>query len=238
MFDAAAVSDPVLVERAAQLDARFAKARPHDVIEALIEQKLPGGIAAVSSFGTESAVLLHIVSEVDPSTPILFLDTGMLFEETLTYRDQLMERLGLTDLRIFTPNEEELAKIDPDRMLWASDTDACCGVRKVEPLDRALQGFGGWLNGRKRYHGESRSSIPVVEADGPRIKANPLALMGAQEIQGYFVKHHLPLHPLQVHGFASIGCMPCTSRTAPGEGVRAGRWRGSNKTECGIHIKH
>jgi phosphoadenosine phosphosulfate reductase len=121
-------------------------------------------------------------------------------------------------------------------MLWSSDVDACCGFRKVEPLNNALSGFGAWINGRKRYHGENRSDLAVVEADGPRIKVNPLATFDAQEIQRYFVEHHLPLHPLQKFGFSSVGCMPCTSRTEAGENVRAGRWRGSGKTECGIHL--
>ncbi len=236
MFDIAATADDALKERAAALDARLTDAAPHDVIAAILAEKFDGGVGAVSSFGTESAVLLHMLAEIDRTAPVLFLDTGMLFPETLEYRDQLQERLGLTDIRVFTPDEADRLRLDPDNMLWASDTDACCGFRKVLPLGRALDGLGAWFNGRKRYHGETRSELPVVEADGPRIKVNPLANFNAQDIQSYFVRHHLPLHPLQKHGFASIGCMSCTSRTMPGENVRAGRWRGSNKTECGIHL--
>jgi phosphoadenosine phosphosulfate reductase len=236
MFDFATPSDTRLTERARALDARLSEAAPHKVLESLLAERFDGGIAAVSSFGTESAVLLHMIAEIDPKTPILFLDTGMLFSETLTYRDELQDKLGLTDIRVFEPDAADHARLDPEDMLWSTDTDACCGYRKVAPLGRALDGFGAWINGRKRYHGESRTDLPVVEADGPRIKINPLANFGAQDIQAYFVEHHLPLHPLQKLGFSSIGCMPCTSRTEAGENVRAGRWRGAGKTECGIHF--
>lgn len=236
MFDAAVAADDALKERAAALNARLENMAPQDVMAAILAEDFDGTVGAVSSFGTESAVLLHMLAEIDPTTPVLFLDTGMLFPETLDYRDQLQERLGLTDVRVFTPEESDRLRLDPDNMLWASDTDACCGFRKVLPLGRALDGIGAWFNGRKRYHGESRVDLPVVEADGPRIKVNPLANLDGQDIQSYFVRHHLPLHPLQKHGFSSIGCMPCTSRALPGENVRAGRWRGSNKTECGIHL--
>lgn len=236
MFDLATTADEELTERARALDARLTDAAPQKVLETLLSQRFDGGIAAVSSFGTESAVLLHMIAEIDPETPVLFLDTGMLFPETLAYRDELQDKLGLTDIRVFTPDPKDRERLDPEDMLWASDTDACCHFRKVLPLGRALDGFGAWLNGRKRYHGETRSELAVVEADGPRIKANPLANFDGQDIQSYFVRHHLPLHPLQKLGFSSIGCMPCTSRTLPGESVRAGRWRGSGKTECGIHF--
>ncbi|MDX6806846.1 phosphoadenylyl-sulfate reductase [Terrihabitans rhizophilus] len=236
MFDLAETSSADLVERARDLDARLTDKQPLQVLEAILAERFEGGIASVSSFGTESAVLLHMVAQIDPDVPVLFLDTGMLFEETLAYRDQLREEIGLKDIRIFTPDVEEQARLDPENMLWATDTNACCGFRKVAPLGRALNGFGAWLNGRKRYHGDSRAALPMVEADGPRIKVNPLANFNAQDIQSYFVSHHLPLHPLQPLGFSSIGCMPCTSRTKDGEAPRAGRWRGTGKTECGIHI--
>jgi phosphoadenosine phosphosulfate reductase len=236
MFDLAEASAEELVQRAHDLDARLTDKQPLQVLEAVLAERFEGGIASVSSFGTESAVLLHMVAQIDPDVPVLFLDTGMLFEETLAYRDQLRDQIGLKDIRIFTPDAAEQARLDPENMLWSTDTDACCGFRKVAPLGRALDGFGAWLNGRKRYHGDSRAALPVVEADGPRIKVNPLANFNGQDIQAYFVRHHLPLHPLQSLGFSSIGCMPCTSRTKEGEAPRAGRWRGSGKTECGIHI--
>jgi phosphoadenosine phosphosulfate reductase len=229
-------SSAKIVTRAGELNALVSFLSPQDVLRAILSEEFEGGIGVVSSFGTESAVLLHMVAEIDPKTPILFLDTGMLFSETLAYRDQLQERLGLTDIRVFTPDEADRLRLDPENMLWSTGVDACCGFRKVLPLSRALEGFGAWINGRKRYHGDTRANLTVVEADGERIKVNPLATFGAQEIQAYFVEHHLPLHPLQKLGFSSVGCMPCTSRTAPGENIRAGRWRGSGKTECGIHL--
>lgn len=235
MFDNNALADAAVVEEAARLDARLAAASPREVIAKTLD-RYEGQVAAVSSFGTESAVLLHMVASVDRHAPVLFLDTGMLFEETLAYRDQLAERLGLTDIRVFEPEGGAVASQDPDRMLWSSDPDQCCALRKVAPLAKALQGFGAWYNGRKRFHGDTRAALPVVEADGERIKINPLANIPLAELRDYFETHDLPRHPLQGMGFSSIGCMPCTSRTAPGEGVRAGRWRGTGKTECGIHI--
>lgn len=237
MFDlATAPASGKIAARASELNALVSFLSPQDAIRAILTEEFEGGIGVVSSFGTESAVLLHMVAQADPSTPVLFLDTGMLFPETLAYRDELQDRLGLTDIRVFTPNAVDSARLDPEGMLWSTDVDACCGFRKVLPLEHALDGFGAWINGRKRYHGDTRATLTVVEADGDRIKVNPLASLGAQDIQSYFVEHHLPLHPLQKHGFSSVGCMPCTSRTVAGENVRAGRWRGSGKTECGIHL--
>lgn len=237
MFDlvTAPASDRVQ-SRASELNGLVSFLSPQDVIRSILSERFEGGIGVVSSFGTESAVLLDMVAKIDPTTPVLFLDTGMLFPETLAYRDQLQERLGLTDIRVFTPDDAERRRLDPEDMLWSINVDACCGFRKVAPLAHALEGFGAWINGRKRYHGDTRADLTVVEADGNRVKVNPLASYSAQDIQAYFVEHHLPLHPLQKHGFSSVGCMPCTSRTAPGENVRAGRWRGSGKTECGIHL--
>jgi phosphoadenosine phosphosulfate reductase len=237
MFDlATAPTSKKITARASELNALVSFLSPQDALRAVLAEEFEGGIGVVSSFGTESAVLLHMVAEVDPTTPVLFLDTGMLFPETLAYRDELQKRLGLTDIRVFTPNDIDHARLDPEDMLWSTDVDACCGFRKVAPLAHALEGFGAWINGRKRYHGDTRATLTVVEADGDRIKVNPLASLNAQDIQAYFIEHHLPLHPLQKLGFSSVGCMPCTSRTAPGEGARAGRWRGSGKTECGIHL--
>ncbi|MFG1463089.1 phosphoadenylyl-sulfate reductase [Xanthobacter sp. DSM 24535] len=222
--------------RAAVLDARLQDADPLTIIAAAHET-LAGRVATVSSFGTESVVLLHMVAQVDRHMPVLFLDTGHLFAETLAYRDQLIDRFGLTQVLTSHPDAAAHAARDRDDDLWASDTDACCALRKVEPLARALAPFEGWLNGRKRYQAVTRLRIPVVEADGRHIKFNPLAAMGPAEIAGWINAHGLPEHPLKKFGFASIGCMPCTSRVAPGEDARAGRWRGAAKTECGIHLK-
>jgi len=166
---------------------------------------------------------------------VIFLDTGWLFEETLAYRDTLVERLGLRDVRSIKPLEKTLSREDPNGDLWFSDPDACCRIRKVEPLARALEPFGAWINGRKRFQGGLRAAIPVVEQDGARLKFNPLANITRAEIEAIYKDANLPSHPLVASGFLSVGCMPCTSRTSLDEDARAGRWRGSDKTECGIH---
>src|SRR5215471_19394014 len=192
-------------------------------------------LALVSSFGTESAALLKVMADIDPAIPVIFLDTGWLFEETLAYRDTLIERLGLRDVRSIKPLQETLSREDPESDLWFSDPDACCRIRKVEPLARALQPFDAWINGRKRFQGGARDAIPVVENDGTRLKFNPFANVSRDEIEAIYRLADLPPHPLVGSGFLSVGCMPCTSRSNAGEDARAGRWRGRSKTECGIH---
>jgi phosphoadenosine phosphosulfate reductase len=192
-------------------------------------------LALVSSFGTESAALLKVAADVDPAIPVIFLDTGWLFEETLAYRDRLVSTLGLSDVRSIHPHEDALLRDDTNRELWFSDPDACCRVRKIEPLARALAPFSAWLNGRKRFQGGARTAIPVVEQDGSRLKFNPFANISREKIAAIYARGSLPPHPLQAAGFLSVGCMPCTSLTSPDEDTRAGRWRGRPKTECGIH---
>ncbi|CCE07612.1 phosphoadenosine phosphosulfate reductase(PAPS reductase, thioredoxin dependent) (PAdoPS reductase) (3'-phosphoadenylylsulfate reductase) (PAPS sulfotransferase) [Bradyrhizobium sp. STM 3843] len=185
--------------------------------------------------GTESAALLKVIADVDPAIPVIFLDTGWLFAETLSYRDQLVERLGLRDVRSIKPDAETLAREDADNELWFSNPDACCRIRKVEPLARALGPFDAWINGRKRFQGGARSTISVVEQDGGRLKFNPFANISQAEIAAIYAEAKLPPHPLVASGFRSVGCMPCTSRASADEDARAGRWRGRPKTECGIH---
>jgi len=196
----------------------------------------PGRIAAVSSFGAESAVVLHMLAGIDPAVPVIFLDTGKLFPETLAYRDSLVALLGLSDVRSARPDAARLARTDAAGTLWQTDPDACCWHRKVEPLETALTGFAAWITGRKRYQGASRRTLEMVEA-GPdsRIKLNPLAAWSAAEVERYLAQHDLPLHPLRTNGYGSIGCTTCTRPVLPGEDSRAGRWAGSGKTECGIH---
>lgn len=227
---------PALVaQRAAALNHKLENATPEDVLRAALESVQPGRFAIVSSFGTESAVMLASAAAVDPSIPVLLVDTGYLFPETLAYRDTLTRELGLTDVRSLTPDASEAAAEDAEGDLFLSDPDACCALRKVRPLGKALDGFDGWANGRKRYQGGQRAAIPIVEADGVRLKFNPLATLDRGEIVQRFRELNLPAHPLEKHGFASIGCMPCTSRVAEGEDPRSGRWRGHGKRECGIH---
>jgi phosphoadenosine phosphosulfate reductase len=220
----------------AALDARLTDASPSEIIRAAIEIVGREKLALVSSFGTESAALLKFAADVDPAIPVVFLDTGWLFEETLAYRDALIDYLGLTDVRTIHPLTEDVARQDADRELWLTDPDRCCHLRKVEPLTRALSSFDAWLNGRKRFQGRDRAAIPVVERDGARLKFNPLANVTAAELKTLYAEAKLPPHPLVASGYASVGCMPCSSRSAPGEDARAGRWRGRAKTECGIHV--
>lgn len=196
---------------------------------------LPGRLAVVSSFGTKSAVLLKYVADVDRTLPILFLDTEWLFKETLAYRDALIDRLKLADVRTIAPSPSALAMRDPKRDLCFRDHDACCAIRKVAPLAQELTMFDGWISGRKRMHGGERSHLPVVETDGERLKFNPLARLTRGEINGVFASARLPRHPLEALGFTSVGCVPCTGRPAPGGDGRDGRWGGLVKTECGIH---
>jgi phosphoadenosine phosphosulfate reductase len=217
------------------LDQVLRAASPHEVIEAALKIIGREGLALVSSFGTQSAALLKVMADVDPAIPVIFLDTGWLFEETLAYRDTLIEKLGLRDVRSIKPLEETLSREDPDRELWFSNPDTCCRIRKVEPLARALAPFSAWINGRKRFQGGLRADIPVVEEDGIRLKFNPFANISRERIEAIYRQANLPPHPLSASGFLSVGCMPCTSRTSRDEDERAGRWRGRPKTECGIH---
>jgi phosphoadenosine phosphosulfate reductase len=207
------------------------------LLEVMLRHVFPGRVAMVSSFGTESAVLLDLVAEVERSTPVLFLDTGQLFEETLRYRDALTARLGLTDVRVLRPAPASLAADDPDSQLWYFDPDHCCRIRKVLPLQHGLEGFDAWITGRKRFQGGLRGRLSAIEA-GPdgRIKINPLAGWTPREIAARFASRNLPQHPLLAQGFRSIGCLPCTDRVGAGEDPRAGRWRNRPKTECGIHL--
>ncbi len=206
------------------------------LLRAFVESEFPGRIALVSSFGSEAAILLHMAAEIDRRLPIIFLDTGKLFGETLRYREELAKRLNLADLRIVKPEPAALAAGDPDSLLSHRDPDACCALRKVAPLRQALTGFDAWISGRKRYQGALREFMPVIEASGEKVKVNPLARWSRERIEAEFAARDLPRHPLEADGFLSIGCMPCTQRVAPDSDLRAGRWAGREKTECGIHL--
>jgi phosphoadenosine phosphosulfate reductase len=236
-----ALAPQTLTEKAAGPSPAQALARalrsasPAEVIAAALKTVGREKLALVSSFGTESAALLKVMADVDPAIPVVFLDTGWLFEETLAYRDTLIEVLGLRDVRSIKPLDETLSREDPDRELWFSDPDACCRIRKVEPLQHALAPFSAWINGRKRFQGGLRAEMAVVEDDGAKLKFNPFANVEREEIEAIYQLAKLPPHPLLASGYLSVGCMPCSSRTAPGEDARAGRWRGRAKTECGIH---
>jgi phosphoadenosine phosphosulfate reductase len=222
---------------ATRLEDRFARIKASSLLRLAIEDLFPGRIALVSSFGADSAVLLHMVSRVDPATPVVFVDTGQHFPETLAYRDTLCASLGLTNVIVAGPDPATLEAEDPEKFLFASDPDRCCEIRKVLPLASALDGYDAWITGRKGFQSVTRARVPLFEAEGERVKVNPLIGWSASDILDYIRAAGLPPHPLVAKGFPSIGCLPCTSRVAPGEDVRAGRWRGRTKSECGIHTE-
>lgn len=231
------IDRPDAAERADRLSRHHALAGAEEVLRTAIFGEFPGDIALVSSFGAESAVLLHLVSRVAPDLPVLFIDTGKHFAQTPIYRRQLGKRLGLTNIRDLRPDPAALAANDPDGDLWRRDPDACCTLRKVRPLDTALSGFGTWITGRKQFHGGQRLSLPTFEHKGDHYKVNPLVRWSPEDIDAYIAANDLPRHPLVEQGFPSIGCWPCTHPVATGDDARAGRWRGRSKTECGIHTR-
>jgi phosphoadenosine phosphosulfate reductase len=228
-----------LAQRAKALNARYRHHSATSVLSHALRDRQAGQLALVSSFGAESVVLLHMVAVAKPDTPVIFIDTQMLFTETLIYQQDVSERLGLRDLRVIRACDEALKSTDPTQTLHRRDTDACCALRKTVPLQNALQGFDGWITGRKRFQGDTRASLDFFEVeDGAnRLKVNPLAHWTPDDIRTYMEENRLPKHPLVARGYPSIGCQPCTAPVAPGDDPRAGRWPGQEKTECGIHLK-
>ena len=207
------------------------------VLRQAVTEILPDDIAIVSSFGADSSVLLHMLAQVDPALPVYFLETGKHFSETLDYVRTLERHLGLTNVRWLRPDSSDLARFDPTGDLWETDPDSCCHIRKTEPLEGEIARFGGWVTGRKRYQTAERGVLPHFElTSDDRIKVNPLAYFSDADVNAYKGAHGLPEHPLFAKGYRSIGCAPCTTIVAEGEDPRAGRWRGLNKKECGIHF--
>jgi phosphoadenosine phosphosulfate reductase len=209
------------------------EAESYQLLKLLIEKTFANSICVAASFGAESAVLLHLVATVNPNVPVIFNHTGKLFGETLRYRDQLVALLGLRDVREIRPEPIQLSAEDPDGHLWLKNPDRCCYLRKVEPFNRAIADFDAVISGRKAFHGALRSNLETLEASGDgKIRVNPLLAWQPDDLTAYAATHDLPPHPLVADGYASIGCMPCTDRATN----RAGRWRGQDKTECGIHL--
>ncbi len=220
---------------ASRLETRFALLSAQTLLRLAIKDLYPGKIALVSSFGADSVVLLHMIAEIDKATPVVFVDTGQHFPETLEYRDRLVAQLGLTNIVDAAPDAATLAQEDPEKFLFASDPDRCCEIRKVAPLAATLEAYDAWITGRKGFQTADRGRLPLFEAEGARVKVNPLVGWSAGDLLDYIKQHDLPPHPLVAKGFPSIGCLPCTSRVSPGEDPRSGRWRGKAKQECGIH---
>jgi phosphoadenosine phosphosulfate reductase len=202
----------------------------------LISDPRLGETAIVSSFGAESAVLLHYINNIRPGLPVLFLDTGKHFDETLIYRDLLCQKLEL-NLQIVLPSQVDIEQEDPSGELHRLDPNTCCAIRKTFPLQDALVPYDSWISGRKRFQGRTRAALPIIERDGEKIKVNPLAIWSAEEVAAYLERHALPRHPLVSQGFPSIGCQPCTQAVKKGDDPRAGRWADlPDKSECGIHL--
>ncbi|MBB4632105.1 phosphoadenylyl-sulfate reductase [Sphingosinicella soli] len=241
MADAARKLDTIDVrpaftqEDADALNARFAGIETLEMLRAVFKENLLGKTAVVSSFGTESAVLLDLIARVDPDVPVVFVDTLKMFPETDRYRTQLLDRLGMTNREVVTPDAAVIEAKDATGLRWSYDPDGCCAIRKVEPLARAKQGLDSWISGRKAFQSQTRANIPRFEIEDGRLKMNPLGDWVKADLEAYFAERDLPRHPLEAEGYLSIGCQPCTSVVKPGEDPRAGRWRGWDKTECGIH---
>ena len=223
--------------RAKELNSALGGGRAFQTMERLIKDIHPRETCIVSSFGAESAVILHLASQIDPSIHVLFLDTHKLFPETLEYRDHLADILGLSNVKTIYPNPDHLNADDPSGTAHRSNADLCCHIRKTQPLISALSPFKVWVSGRKRHHGGSRSDLPRVEVQDGKLKFNPLFDWSREEIRNYLIDNDLPRHPLVDQGYPSIGCLPCTIAVDdPLADPRAGRWAGEEKTECGIHI--
>lgn len=214
---------------------RLYEGRAADALADVLRDPAFGMAALVSSFGADSAVLLHMASQISRDVPVLFVETGWLFAETLSYAQDLAAHLGLSDVRWLKPDAATLETSDPKRLRWSYDPDGCCDLRKVQPLDSALAGLDLWVSGRKSHQNRARATLSLFERDGERLKLNPLHDWTAADLAAYAAAHRLPPHPLVAEGFPSIGCSPCTSRVQAGEDPRAGRWRGWDKSECGIH---
>ncbi|APG62358.1 phosphoadenosine phosphosulfate reductase [Sphingorhabdus lutea] len=232
------ISAHYLAEDIAQYNEQLNGLSSLDAVQKLNELGLLNGAVTVSSFGAESAVLLHLVGQVRPDLPVFFLDTKKHFAETLEYRDILAKHLDL-NLIILEPEEVEVTKRDENGLRWSYDPDGCCDIRKVLPLAKGLLPYRASITGRKGFQSSTRNALKIVEFDNSdamgRLKINPLANWDKERLDAYFTAHNLPRHPLEAQGYPSIGCSPCTSKVAPGEDPRSGRWKGWDKVECGIH---
>lgn len=229
-------SSVTVAERVEMLNGFYRHHAAIPVLRQALNDPIVGNTALVSSFGAESVVLLHMVSVIKPETPVIFIDTEMLFPETLEYQQEVAHELGLKDVRVIKANETAIKERDPFGRLHLANPDACCSLRKQEPLENTLSEFDAWITGRKRFQAGTRLALDLFEnEEDQRIKINPLAHWRKPDLQDYIINNDLPRQPLVAKGFPSIGCAPCTTAVKDGEDERAGRWRGAQKTECGIH---
>ena len=227
-----------LTLEATKMLVRTAELSAVEFLTTILRDEFKDEICVFSSFGAESAVLLHMVAQIDPTTPVIFLNTGKLFGETLRFRDRLQTLLGLTDVRSIGPHPTDLSEKDLNEDLWQKNNDLCCHIRKFLPQQRALKGFKAVLTGRKRFQTTQRSSMQRIEIDdeaAARLRVNPLADFTLEDLRAYLETHNLPKHPLVKDGYLSIGCMPCTDKVKEGNDYRSGRWSEQDKEECGMH---
>jgi phosphoadenosine phosphosulfate reductase len=228
---------------AAEGGARFARvdtaAPPEQTTAAILQW-------AAEAFGHRWAVaasmadtvLVHLASQVAPGVDVIFLDTGYHFADTLGTRDHAAFRYDITLVNITPARSVAEQDADLGPRLFARDPGRCCDLRKVEPLDRAVAGYDAWASGARRQESPTRADLPLVGWDGRRgrVKLSPMAGWVDSDLHDYTARHDLVVNPLLYDGYPSIGCEPCTRRVAPGEAARSGRWPGSDKTECGIHL--
>jgi phosphoadenosine phosphosulfate reductase len=191
-----------------------------------------------SSFGAGSGVLLHLWSRVARELPVVFIDTGFLFEETLRYRDELVAQLGLSLLVVRPETSRDAFMAAHGDDIQRRDSNFCCGKNKVEPIAPLKRDAAAWVSGIRRDQSAERAGVPILLAvDGEPLKVHPIATFSADDVHAYLRAHGIPPHPLEKKGYRSIGCEPCTRSVRPGEDERAGRWAWSDKTECGIHTE-
>jgi phosphoadenosine phosphosulfate reductase len=223
-----------LADLAARAGAKL-EGRPAEAIVAWAVEEFGERFCVTSSFA--DAVLAHVVSRVAPGIDVVFLDTGLHFAETLRVREIVQRTLPVT-VRSIRPQltvAEQDAAYGP--RLYARDPDECCALRKVEPLERALERYDAWAAGLRRDESPSRANTPVVsfEAARGKVKVSPLATWTQSDVDAYITRYNVPVNALLRQGYASVGCWPCTRRTPPGTDPRAGRWPMFDKSECGIH---
>ncbi len=225
---------PITEEEVAERNRWLEGSDPDRILRWAVESFPEGKVAMSSTFGVGGMVLIHALAEQGLRVPILFIDTLHHFPETLEHAERVAERYGL-DLRIHRPAaslEEFEARHGP--RLWERDEGLFHRLTKVEPMQEALQGFDVWITGRRRDQSPTRAALPVLER-ASRLKVNPLAGWSLDRVWGYIREHELPYNPLHDQGYASIGDAPLTTPVRPGEHERAGRWRGSERLECGLH---
>lgn len=226
-------------DRLDELNEELRYASPREVLAWTFLQFAPEVVLA-TSFGTSDILLSHIVSTLRPETSIFYLDTGLFFPETYALRDRLEAQLGIR----FQQVEPDLTLAEQETQhgaaLWARNPNQCCHIRKVQPLERVLRGKSAWITGIRRDQAPTRAHSQIVEWDAAfgLVKVNPLAFWTEEEVRGYLSLNDLPYNELHDRGYPSIGCAPCTHPVAAGADPRSGRWTGSGKIECGIHLAH